>query len=148
MEIQEHSNPGPSLEYFSLIPPTILIVEDDVLICDILDIFFKKMYTLVFAHNYDEAKAALDKGKYAAALVDINLGAGKTGIDLVQDIIRANPDTMNLPVIVSTAYEHSFTKEDLINKGFTDVIFKPAPRAEIVDMVAKYTNPSRESLLD
>jgi DNA-binding LytR/AlgR family response regulator len=85
----------------------ILIVEDESLVAmDMSDTLIRLGYdVLPTAQNYDEAIATLSEKSPDLVLMDINLGHGKTGIDLAQ-VIRTRYD---LPFVFLTSHSDKAT---------------------------------------
>lgn len=68
---------------------------------------------------------------YSLFLLDINLGRGMNGIDVLVEI-RKMPKYADTPIIASTAYTMKGDKERLLKAGFDDYISKPYAMHEII----------------
>lgn len=77
---------------------TILIVEDKRETAEDLRRFLAADFDCRIASNADEAVAAATQGEIAAALVDLDLGAGRSGFDVIRDLRRIDPRTAILVV--------------------------------------------------
>ncbi len=102
----------------------VLIVDDDAASRDIIEQQLKKYYQLDFAVNADEALELYRQNNYTLILMDINLGAGKNGIEVMKEI-RETPEGRNIPVVAITAYANFGDKESFLDEGFDNYISKP-----------------------
>jgi DNA-binding NarL/FixJ family response regulator len=80
----------------------ILIVEDEPLIAEDLSGYLRDYgFTVAgIAHTFDDAMEKLEHSRASAAVLDINLGEGKDGIDIGK-VIR---ERFNIPFIYLTSY--------------------------------------------
>ena len=102
----------------------ILIVEDNEVNSKIMEFQLSKYYLIDIAKNGDEAIELFSKNDYNLILMDINLGAGLNGIEVMK-IIRESDKGKNTPVIAITAYANFGNKESFLNAGFDNYILKP-----------------------
>lgn len=102
----------------------ILIVEDNEVNSKIMEFQLSKYYLIDIAKNGDEAIELFSKNDYNLILMDINLGAGLNGIEVMK-IIRESDKGKNTPVIAITAYSNFGNKESFLNAGFDNYILKP-----------------------
>ena len=88
---------------------TIIVVDDEPLIAhDICGIFEDEGYNVLEpAHDYEDAIIQINKGNPDLAILDINLQAEKSGIDLAQTI----KEKFNIPYIFLTSYSDEATLE-------------------------------------
>ncbi len=88
---------------------TILVVDDDPLIAhDIAGILNEAGYNAIEpSHTYQDAVDSLKSQKIHLAVLDINLGSGKTGIDIATHI----KEYYQLPYIFLTSYSDDTTLE-------------------------------------
>lgn len=113
----------------------ILIVEDD----DTNREFM--VYNLQNLYNTDVAldgATALNLAKtfhYDAILLDISLGRGLNGIDVVKEL-RRSPETRLTPVAAITANVRLYRPDEMIEAGFTNYLAKPFTRTELQSLVA------------
>ena len=80
------------------------------------------------------AREALDlaaAGSYDAVLLDINLGAGVSGEDVMHRL-RALPGYAHVPVVAFTAYALPGDRERFLNVGFDDYLPKPFSREQLL----------------
>ncbi|MBK7378029.1 MAG: response regulator [Ignavibacteriales bacterium] len=102
----------------------ILIVEDNEVNSKIMEFQLGKYYLIDIAKDGEEAIELFSKNNYNLILMDINLGAGLNGIEVMK-IIRESDKGKNTPVIAITAYANFGNKESFLNAGFDNYILKP-----------------------
>jgi len=125
-------NPGDFRELFkkfeshipfgeSLMDINVLIVDDDPAIRDSLNEFISMaQYKSFKASSAEEALELLKKINMDVVITDIML-SGLDGLELT-DLIKKSYDT---DVIVMTGYSGNYSYEEAINKGASDLVFKP-----------------------
>jgi DNA-binding NtrC family response regulator len=102
--------------------PSVLIVDDEVSLCGLLEVFFeKKGYSAVSAHSLAEAERRMNGPEPVLAMVDLSLG-GESGLTVVKALMDRFP---RLPVIVMTAYGTLEKAVEAIKLGAFDFISKP-----------------------
>jgi len=67
-------------------------------------------------------------------MLDINLGIGMDGLQLLQEI-RKIDYYKNIPVIAVTAYAADSDKKEFLTKGFDKYISKPFTQAELHNLL-------------
>ena len=102
----------------------ILIVDDDSTSRDVMKQQLKKYYQLDFAIDGTEAMELFRNNDYSLILMDINLGMGKNGIEVMKEI-RETKKGNYTPVIAITAYANFGDKESFLGAGFDNYISKP-----------------------
>ena len=122
--------------------PEVLIVEDNFLnkavMCNFLNGFCK-------TDHARDAQSAIEmaKGKrYSAILMDINLGAGQSGLDATKEIRRI-PGYEHRPIIAVTGYTLAGDRDRLLAAGLTHYVAKPFDREEIVQVVSQALSDDR-----
>ena len=99
----------------------ILIVEDDNAIRNSIHEFLTKSDFKVFSSpSAEEAFEIIKSGTIQIVITDILL-PGKDGLQLTSQI-KQNCD---IDVIVMTGYSENYSYEEAINKGASDLVFKP-----------------------
>ena len=112
----------------------ILIIDDDVDICQLLDRFFKrKGHQSFFFTSGRKALEHLNENKADIVFCDFRL-PDTNGKDLLQKIKELSPGT---PVIIITGYSDVKTAVDVIKSGAFDYITKPLLPEEILLLVEK-----------
>lgn len=99
----------------------ILVVDDEADIKDSIHEFIQKSgYNSLTASTAEEALELLKSNRVSVIITDIIL-PGKDGLYLT-DLIKQEYD---IDVIVMTAYIDDYSYEEVINKGASDLVFKP-----------------------
>lgn len=109
---------------------TILLVEDDPLICDIYSIALKKEgYKVGIGNSRQMALEKMKNNHYDLLILDLNLNKNfpspKDGLDILE-LMRNDPKTKNLKTIVISNYTKSEYPElsDLSNLGVIKYFLK------------------------
>lgn len=106
----------------------ILIIDDDAGVRDSMQEFIKDSgYDIYTASSAEEALELLKSEIVDVVITDIML-TGMDGLELT-DLIKHNYD---IDVIVMTGYSEKFSYEDAINKGASDLVFKPIRYRELM----------------
>jgi DNA-binding NtrC family response regulator len=116
-------------------PKSILIVDDDVDICNTLkDIFADKGYHAEVSNDKSEAVKMAKTRTYDAALIDIILDKVDGGVHVIKELKKIRPNTL---FFVMTAY----TREDLIVEAFKSgalkLFKKPFDIEEVLTVIAE-----------
>ncbi len=114
--------------------PLLLLVEDDEVSKDIIIIFLKDVCNIEFAKDGPTAVEMLKNKKFDGFLMDINLGRGIGGIDVVHEIKKL-PQYDNTPIIAITAYAMVGDKEEFLEEGCTHYISKPFLKSDLRKLV-------------
>jgi|GEM_PF-530076 len=102
--------------------PTILIVDDDELICELYSDFFKQNgYLPQTALTVDRALALIRKEPPGIVLSDVVMPV-KNGIDLYRELQSSKPD---IPFVFMTGYQHDPKIISQLEKLETKWISKP-----------------------
>ena len=100
----------------------LLIVDDELEICDFLKSFFEERnYDVMTATSGEEALAALDSFKPQVVLLDIKMPV-MNGVQVLQNIKSKSPKTK---VIMVTALETRDKIEECLRLGADNYITKP-----------------------
>ena len=106
----------------------VLIVDDDAAIRDSLHEFVSMAnYKSYKASSAEEALELLKKRNMDVVITDIML-PGLDGLELT-DLIKKSYDT---DIIVMTGYSGNYSYEEAINKGASDLVFKPVRYKELL----------------
>ncbi len=114
--------------------PLVVIIDDEVSLCSLLEIFFvKKGYRVQVAHNLREAQAFLEGTEPLLAMVDLSLGL-ESGLVLVK---KFRQKFTEMPVIVMTAYGTVENAVEVMKLGAFDFLPKPFEMQLLSDVVQK-----------
>ncbi|MGA9638451.1 sigma-54-dependent transcriptional regulator [Flavobacterium sp.] len=118
---------------------TILLIEDDVSFCKLLEKFLiKNGYEITTAFSADEARHKIKTTPYDLVITDLRL-PDADGIVLMSEIKTQFPD---IPVILMTGYSDVTTAVKAIKNGATDYISKPFNPEEVLLVI---TNALQEA---
>jgi CheY-like chemotaxis protein len=114
----------------------ILVVDDEKLVLEVMQSRFEiKGYEVETCSYSEEALEKVLTGSFDLVLVDYNMPVLK-GDDICQTI-RSDSRLKDLPVIIMTAYvQHE--RQFFIERGATDVIYKPFGIEELMKMIQQY----------
>jgi len=99
----------------------ILIVDDDETFLGDLARLMKDRYEIVVAHNAKEALSAYDRLGFDAVLLDIDLGRGVDGFEILETFHASD---RNLPIIMVTRDSSAASAIAALKKGAVDYIDK------------------------
>ncbi len=101
---------------------TLLVVDDEQFVRDLLEDFFAKNgYTVTTAANGETAIDCCRADRFDAALVDLKM-PDRTGTDVLGELRAIDP---NLPVIIMTGYPTLDSSVEAIRRGAQDYVVKP-----------------------
>jgi len=118
----------------------ILVVEDDILNCELLKEYLRDYQYVSFAHNVKEAldiiaQARSENLDFAIVIMDINLSSDINGIDLAAGIRKRWPMYTEKSFIAQTGYTFTQDKSYLLNNGFDAFIAKPIKKHDILNLL-------------
>ena len=99
-------------------------------------VFLKGICNFTFAASGEEALLAVEKEKFAAILMDINLGTGMSGIEAAGKINQLD-EYKDTPIVAVTAFAMKGDKDEFLKAGCTHYISKPFNRISISRLVKK-----------
>lgn len=111
-------------------PVKILVVDDEVSICELMKINLELVgYSVDMAHSAESA-LRMPLEDYSLMVFDIMMGE-MSGLELVSKV-RENPETSDVPIIVCTALGEEAPLVDGFTRGADDYIRKPFSMREFV----------------
>ncbi len=113
---------------------SILLVEDDPIAAEFVRRILSENYNLDFAKSADKALEKIGTNHYSALLIDINLGYGMDGVELMQ-LIRKKPEYITIPIVAVTAYATTTDQEEFLAKGFSHYISKPFASKDMISLL-------------
>jgi len=114
--------------------PKILYVEDDHVALKFIKLSLKSRYDVETVFKAKEALELVAARKYDLLMLDINLGTGMDGIQLLQEI-RKIDYYKHIPVIAVTAYAAESDKKEFLSKGFDKYISKPFTQNDLYKLL-------------
>ena len=113
-------------------PKRILVIDDDLDMCLLLEKFFaRKGYEVESAHSGAKGIAKFKEGKFDIVLCDYRLG-DKDGKDVLIEIKAHAPETI---VLIITGYSDIKTAVDVVKLGAYDYITKPLIPDEVINIL-------------
>jgi len=116
--------------------PAVLYVEDDDISREVVILFLKNSFEIDTAPDSQEAIKKLGSKKYSSVLLDINLGKGLSGLDLVKRIKKMQGHR-NVPIIAVTAYALREDEKKIMASGCTHYITKPFTKTSLLNLINK-----------
>ena len=116
--------------------PAVLYVEDDDISREVVSLFLKNSFEIDTASDSQEAIKKLGIKKYSSVLLDINLGKGLSGLDLVKRIKKMQGHR-NVPIIAVTAYALREDEKKIMASGCTHYITKPFTKTSLIELIHK-----------
>jgi Response regulator containing CheY-like receiver, AAA-type ATPase, and DNA-binding domains len=114
--------------------PRILFVEDNPDVRRFLKYLLQDDYDIVPASDAEEALDVLDAGPFDLLLLDIKLGARKSGTELLP-LLREREPAVEAPAIARTTYGMPGDREKLLDKGFDEHVSKPFSTADLTNTI-------------
>lgn len=122
--------------------PKILIVDDNVNICDLLRMYLEKeLYTVSIVHDGLEALKVFNEEKPDLVLLDIML-PGLDGWQVCREIRK----TSKTPIIIVSAKDETFDKVLGFELGGDDYITKPFEPKEVVARIKAVIRRTTDSI--
>ena len=121
--------------------PKILVIEDDISFCKLLEKFLlKKSFEVTVAFSAAEARSAIKKESFDLILTDLRL-PDSDGIGLMSEFKNEYP---HIPVILMTGYSDVNTAVKAIKNGAADYISKPFNPDEVLLVITNALKASQE----
>jgi len=119
----------------------ILIIDDDMDMCNLLGRFLqKKGYETDASHSGNKGIAKFKESKFDVVLCDFRLG-DKEGREVLREIKQVDPYAI---VIIITGYSDIKTAVDVIKSGAFDYITKPLIPEEVLNVIGRALQQSPE----
>ena len=120
--------------------PTAIVVDDDAFLLKGLDYGLRKLGIIpILTESPDEFLEHVASKKFDLYLIDLSLGNGRSGLDLV-DTIRATQGAGPCIIVVSaTGDTRTITK--VLARGANDYILKPLDREHLAAKLSRYVTP-------
>lgn len=114
--------------------PHILYVEDEVMNQQLISMFLRNVGNTDVASTGEEAMEMAKNTIYDCFLMDINLGPGINGIEVIRRL-RSMNEYANTPIIAVTALARDGDRESLLNQGCSHYLAKPFKKSDLVKMI-------------
>ena len=114
---------------------TIVVVEDDPNIADLVDMYLRREgFRVVQAGDGPAGLAAIARERTALVVLDVGLPGGVDGLEVCRRL-RATPPTSDVPVIMLTARDGEIDRVLGLELGADDYVTKPFSPRELVARV-------------
>ncbi|MFZ0456363.1 MAG: PAS domain S-box protein [Ignavibacteriaceae bacterium] len=123
--------------------PEILLVEDNEMNKEVVKIYLKNICKVAYAKDDKSALQLSAQKKYSIVLMDINLGNGLSGIEVMRKI-KAMNDYEDVPFVAITGYALHGDKEKLLDEGCSYYLSKPFMKKDLIDLVEKLLNETNK----
>jgi two-component system response regulator HydG len=120
----------------------ILLIEDDVSFCKLLEQFLlKKSFLVTTSFTAEDAKVKIANEEFDLVITDLRL-PNYDGIELMTEFKESHP---TIPVILMTGYSDVNTAVKAIKKGASDYISKPFNPEEVLLVISNALHTSYEN---
>lgn len=123
--------------------PRILFVDDNPKVRMLLQQMLEGTYDLALAADAEEALQALSEREFDLFLLDIKLGEGRSGTELLH-LLRDLEPTASVPAVALTTYGLKGDREALLAQGFDEHVSKPFFRDDLTEAIEQVL-PGRSS---
>ena len=111
---------------------SILVVEDDTSLINLInDTLEVEGFSIYSVNNGEEALKLIREHEFKIIILDIALKGTLNGWDVL-NALRGDVKTINIPVIISSAYEN---KEQALSKDVSEYLVKPFRSNQLLDIV-------------
>jgi len=111
--------------------PQVLLVEDDLSNAGVIEFFLKDLYEIDSVADGESAVKIAGRKKYSAVLMDIDLGAGITGLEAAKQI-KEITGYNNTPIVAVTALAMKGNREKFLSEGCTHYLAKPFDKKTLI----------------
>ena len=112
----------------------ILLVEDNPLNIEVVERFLASVAKVTYARDGGTALKHVADQNFDILLIDINLGQGMNGIEVLEQIRRLD-QYKNTPAVALTGYASAANKRDFLMKGFTNYLPKPFDKRVLLNLI-------------
>ena len=112
----------------------VLLVEDNELNSKLTKLFLKNLFNVDHVSNATSALHLINEKNYGIILMDINLGEGLNGVDIVEQI-RKIDRYENVPIIALTGYALNSDRDNFLKCGFTHYLAKPFEKSQLIELL-------------
>lgn len=118
----------------------VLVIDDDPATRKIIELFLKDELEVTVACDGSEACKLVElNSDFSVILMDISLGKGISGLDLISKIKKHEP-YKTTPIIAVTAHAMVGDREKFMSSGFDDYLSKPFSKSDLKTKVANWIN--------
>ncbi len=114
--------------------PEILLVEDNEMNKEVVKIYLKNICKVDYAKDDKTAIQLSSQKHYSIVLMDINLGNGLSGIEVMRKIKEIN-GYKDIPFVALTGYAMHGDKEKLLDEGCSHYLAKPFMKKDLIELI-------------
>jgi PAS domain S-box-containing protein len=114
--------------------PHVLLVDDDLTTFGVVKYMTAKICAIIHAKDAKEAIAAIHDRTFDLVLLDINLGVGMNGFDVLKEI-KSDERYKEVPVVALTAYAMAGDREKFLNAGCDYYLAKPFKKMDLLELI-------------
>ncbi len=115
---------------------SLLLVEDNPETLILVGRMLRKRYDVTKVSDPIEAEREIQSRSFDGILMDINLGADKSGIDLLGHARETTPN-QSTPILALTAYALPGDDERFLSYGFDAYLGKPFTKDQLIERIAE-----------
>jgi PAS domain S-box-containing protein len=115
--------------------PTVLLVEDNFLNAVVARQFLEGVCDVVHAPDGPRALNTARERHFSLVLMDIHLGAGMDGVEVVEEM-RKLPGYLDVPVAAVTGYTNPMDRARFESAGMAHFLAKPYDKSDMVALVS------------
>ena len=112
--------------------PRLLVLEDNPESRLLLGHLLRNDWVVQMAASVEEALEAARQARPDVALLDINLGEERTGVDVLR-MLHELPGYEGVPAVACTAYALPGDRERFLQAGFVSYVSKPFMKAKLLE---------------
>lgn len=144
IKLKEESDPKtnndkPGAHSFSQNKNRALVIDDDPASRRIMSLFLKNELQIDSASTSEEAISFINSNHYSLVFMDISLGKGTNGVDLMKTLRKIN-GCSDTPIIAVTAHAMMGDKEKFLSSGFNDYLSKPFSKNDLLHKTLNWVN--------
>lgn len=113
---------------------TILVVEDNIVNANLVKLYLEELCEIVIVKSYNESIQALNKISFDAILLDIHLGNGPDGLEIVKEL-KKKPLEKEIPIIAVSGFDTMADKIRCNNEGINYYLTKPFSKRQIIQIL-------------
>ncbi len=117
--------------------PTILLVDDDAVLVEALKAVLEQRYTVLTAHNGEEAVAVVAEQVPNLIILDVMMTYLSEGYDLAA-MFKKSDRTAHIPIVILTGVDRMFETRSRLEKNWVEVesfMTKPPDFAKLHETV-------------
>ncbi len=135
-EVTDDETEAPSEPVLGRRKARVLLVEDNEHTQYLIESLLEDTFSLTVVDNAEEALLEAFRTEFDMVLMDINLGQGPNGADVLREL-RAMPTYRDVPIAAITAYALPGDRERFLEMGFSAYLSKPFNADELLSLTAR-----------